>query len=293
MLSQLNRKVVRAEAKLWLQIILGMFLCAAAYDMFLIPNEIAPGGFTGIAQLINHYTGWPVGMMTLALNVPLFLLSMKSLGLPFGLRSIVASAGLSVLIDVLPIPSVIPPDTPERMLLAAVFGGVLGGAGFGLIIRGEATTGGTDMLAKIINERTHRASIGAVMVAADGMVILASAFVFDMVSAMFALISTFLMGEVIDYLVDGLNRARAYLIISHRSDDIARRILQDMDRGVTGLHGRGMYSGEDRQVLLCVINRNESPRLRSIVASCDPSAFIIAASAHEVLGEGFRPINRA
>ncbi len=275
---------------MWLQILLGLLLCATGYNMFIIPNEIAPGGFTGIAQLVNHVTGLPIGMLTLALNVPLFALSAKSLGLKFGIRSLFASVGLSVMIDILPIPSVIPMDTTERLLLASLFGGVVAGAGFGLIIRGNATTGGSDMLAKLINTHFHSVSIGMVMFAVDGMVILASAFVFDIVSALFALICTFLMSQVIDFLVDGLNSSRAYFIISAESDAIARRVMDEMERGITGLHGRGMYSGEDKQVLLCVISRTESPRLRSIVAECDPAAFIIAANVHEVLGEGFRPI---
>ena len=172
-----------------------------------------------------------------------------------------------------------------------MFGGVLGGAGFGLIIRGNATTGGTDMLAKLISSHFHSVSLGAVMFAVDGLVIIASAFVFDMVSAMFALISTFLMSKMIDFLVDGLNSARAYFIISDESDKIARRVMDEMERGITGLNGQGIYSGADKKVLLCVISRTESPQLRAIVSDCDPRAFVIATDVHEVLGEGFRPMN--
>ena len=219
-------------------------------------------------------------MLTLALNVPLFALSAKSLGLKFGLRSLVASVGLSVLMDVLPIPSVIPVDTTERLLLASLFGGVVAGAGFGLIIRGNATTGGSDMLAKLVNARVPSVSLALVMFLVDGLVIFVSAFVFDVVSAMFALICTFIMSQVIDFLVDGLNSSRAYFVISSESEAIAQRVMAEMERGIT----------EDRQVLLCVISRTESPQLRAIVSECDPSAFIIATNVHEVLGEGFRPI---
>ncbi len=286
----MNDKKKRAELMMWVQIAVGLLLCAAGYNMFLIPNDIAPGGFTGIAQLINHFTGLPIGMLTLAMNAPLFALSAKSLGLKFGVRSLFASVGLSVLIDALPIPAVIPMNSSERLLLASLFGGVVAGAGFGFIIRGNATTGGSDMLAKLVNARFHSVSLGLVMFAVDGLVILASTFVFDVVSAMFALISTFLMSQMIDFLVDGLNAARAYFIISGRSDEIARRVMGEMERGVTGLSGRGLYSGEAREVLLCVISRNESPQLRAIVSDCDPAAFIIATNVHEALGEGFRPI---
>lgn len=282
-------KNIRQQLNAWVQILLGVFVCALAYDMFLIPNEIAPGGFTGIAQLISHGTGWPVGTITLCLNAPLFLLSARSLGLTFGVRSLAATIGLSLMIDILPIPSVIPVETTERLLLASVFGGVLGGAGFGLIIRGGATTGGSDMLAKLVKQRISSVSIGGVMFAVDAVVITASAFVFDIVSALFALISTFLMSYVIDMLVDGLSSARAYFIISGRHEAIAQRIMTDLERGATALNGRGMYSGNDKNVLLCVVNRMESVRLRAIVAEIDPNAFMIATNVHEALGEGFMP----
>ena len=282
-------KQIKQQISSWGQILAGIFVCTLAYNMFLIPNEIAPGGFTGIAQLVAHGTGWPVGTITLCLNAPLFLLSARSLGLSFGVRSLVATIGLSLMIDLLPIPSVIPSDTTERMLLATVFGGVLGGAGFGLIIRGGATTGGSDMLAKLVKQRIPSVSIGGVMFAVEAIVITASAFVFDIVSAMFALISTFLMSYVIDILVDGLSSARAYFIISEQHVEISRRIMNELERGATALKGRGMYSGNDKEVILCVINRMESVRLRAIVAEIDPNAFMIATNVHEALGEGFMP----
>lgn len=282
-------KGIRHTVLMWGQIAAGVLLCSMAYNMFLIPNEIAPGGFTGIGQLISHATGWPVGTITLILNIPLFLLSARSLGVSFGVRSLAATVGLSLAMDFLPLPSVIPVASTERMLLASIFGGILGGAGFGLILRGDATTGGSDMLARLIRSRFQFVSLGVVMFAVDGLVILASAFVFDIVSAMFALISTFLMSYVIDLLVDGLNSARAYFIISKESDAIASRIMNELERGATALNGRGMYSGQDKNVLLCVVNRTEAARLRGIVAELDPNAFMIATNVREALGEGFMP----
>ena len=145
------------------------------------------------------------------------------------------------------------------------------------------------MLAKLVKERIPSFSIGGIMFAVDAIVIIASAFVFDIVSAMFALISTFLMSYVIDTLVDGLTSARAYFIISDHHAAIASRIMTELERGATALKGRGLYSGNDKDVLLCVINRMESIRLRSIVAEEDPNAFMIATNVHEALGEGFMP----
>ena len=255
----------------------------------LIPAQIAPGGFTGAAQLLQKLLGLPVGITTLAMNVPLFIVSARSLGLRFGIRSLIAMAGLSLMIDYLPIPPILDMAADESLLLSAVFGGLLGGAGFGLIIRGNATTGGSDMLGKLVTRRFTFISVGAVMFAVDAVVILASAFVFGAASAMMALISDFLMSYTIDLMVDGLNSARAYFVISDRADEIAGFVMDRLERGATSLHGEGMYSRRSKNVLLCVLSRTEGIQLRTAVARIDPSAFVIAAKVHEVLGEGFRP----
>jgi uncharacterized membrane-anchored protein YitT (DUF2179 family) len=278
------KKRLGKEIRQYALIIIGLLACALAYRMFLIPNEVAPGGFTGVGQLLNSLFGWSVGWVTLALNIPLFLMSARSLGLDFGVRSLVATIGLSLLLDYLPVPAV----TSDRML-ASVFGGVLGGAGFGLILRGNATTGGTDMLAKLVHGRFPMIKVSVVLFAVDALVIFASGLVFDATAAMFALISSFLMSKMVDTVLEGMNAAKAYFIISAKSDEIARRIMYELERGVTALDGRGMYSGAERHVLLCVVSRMETIRLRTIVAEEDSQAFVIAADAHEVLGEGFSP----
>lgn len=266
-------------------IISGLLVCALAYRMFLVPNDVAAGGFTGIGQLVNALIDVNVGTVALILNVPLFALSMRSLGLKFGVKSFIASMLLSMLIDYLPIGA-----ATENELLAAVFGGVIGGAGFGLILRGNATTGGSDMLATLIHSRIPALKVGMLIFLVDAAVIVASAFVFSPEKALYALISVSIMNYTLEYVLEGFNRATAYLVVSKESDAIARRVMDEMERGVTGLSGRGMYSGEDRQVLLCVVNRFESMHLRRIVVNCDPKAFMIAISASEVLGEGFKDI---
>lgn len=265
-------------------IALGLLVAGVGYRMFLVPNDIAAGGFTGIGQLIHSLTGWPVGLVAALLNAPLFALSMKTLGLRFGLKSFIAMIALSLLIDHLPLGQA----TNDRTL-AAVFGGVLGGAGLGLVLRGGATTGGSEMLGTLINRRLPLFTVGAVTFLVDGLVIVLSGFVFDAASAMYALIAAYLMNRVLDTVLEGPNLARAYYIISGRNDVIAGRILTEMDRGVTALDGKGMYSGEKRTVLLCVVNRMETLRLRRIVAESDPAAFMIATNVHEALGEGFSP----
>ena len=267
-------------------IIIGLFSCSLGYCMFLVPNEIAPGGFTGIGQLCNALFGINVGTMALILNVPLFAISMRSMGIKFGVKSLAASIGLSLLIDYLPIGAV-----TDDLLLATVFGTLLGGIGFGLILRGNATTGGTDMLASLIHTRVPTLRVGVLITMVDGLVVVASAFVFSPKMAMYALISVFIMNYTLDYVLDGMNRSTAYLIVSQKSDEIAAQVLGQLERGVTGLYGRGRYSGQETEVLLCVVSRFEVIRLRRIVSSCDPQAFMIAINAHEVLGEGFKDIS--
>lgn len=274
---------INPEVKNLLLIVLGLICCSAAYNMYLIPNNIAAGGFTGIGQLANSFVDIKVGTVSILLNIPLFAVSMKSLGLKFGARSFLAMLGLSLFIDYAPFPA-----ATSDLLLATVFGGVLGGLGFGLVLRGSATTGGTDMLASLIHRFFPAVRVSVGIFAVDGLVILASAFVFDQQAAMYALICTFLMNVVVDVVLEGPNGAHSYFIISDHSDRIAQRLMDEMERGVTALAGKGMYSGREKQVLLCVVNRFETMQLRRIVFSIDPNAFVIANKAHEVLGEGFK-----
>ena len=269
-------------------IISGLLVCALAYRMFLVPNDVAAGGFTGIGQLVNALTGVKVGTVSLILNIPLFMLSMRSLGLKFGVRSFISSTLLSLFIDYLPIDA-----ATDNVLLATIFGGVVGGAGFGLILRGNATTGGSDMLATLIHSRVPTIKVGVLIFLIDAAVIVASAFVFSPEQALYALISVGIMNYTLEYVLEGTNRASAYIVVSRHSEEIARRVMDEMERGVTGLDGKGMYSGESMQVLLCVVSRMENMQLRRIVAECDPRAFMITVSASEVLGEGFKDIKPA
>lgn len=279
------RFLPKGELKNALLIVLGLIFSTLAYNLFLIPNEIAAGGFTGVAQLINSGTGWPIGSISLALNVPLFLLSMKSLGLRFGIRSLIATIAFSLLLDGIDLNFPV-----QDMWLATVYGGLFSGLGFGLILRGSATTGGTDMLASLIHRLIPpiRVSMGILMI--DGLIIIASAFVFDTLCAMYALICTMITNVVVDFVLEGPNSSHSFFIISDRSDEIARRILSELDRGVTGLEGVGMYSQSPKRVLLCVVSRMETVHLRRIVFSIDPKAFLISSKAHDTYGEGFKEI---
>ena len=246
------KRVLGVEAKNALLIAAGLMCCCAAYNLYLIPNEIAAGGFTGIGQLVNSVIDVNVGTVSIVLNIPLFVLSMRRLGLSFGIRSLIAMLGLSLTIDYVPLPA-----ATNDLLLATVFGGALAGLGFGLILRGNATTGGSDMLASLVHSRFPAVRVSVGIFAVDGLVILASAFVFDQQAAMYALICTGLMNLVVDAVLEGPNSAHSYIIISDRADEIAQLVMEELSRGVTAFDARGMYSGADKRVLLCVVNRFE------------------------------------
>lgn len=276
-------KLFKDEFKNACMILLGLIFCTLGYNLFLVPNNIAAGGFTGIAQLIHSGTGWPIGTVSLVLNIPLFLFSMKSLGLRFGVRSLISTFLFSVLLDVVKLHFPV-----QDMLLATVYGGLFCGLGFGFILRGSATTGGTDMLATLLHKLIPvlRVSWGIFLV--DGLVIIASAFVFDTTRAMYALICTLICNVVVDFVLEGPNSSHSFFIISDQSEEISRRIMEELDRGVTGLEGMGMYSGKEKRVLLCAVTRLETIRLRRIVFSVDPHAFLISTKAHDTYGEGFK-----
>jgi uncharacterized membrane-anchored protein YitT (DUF2179 family) len=274
---------LREELKNDLLVVVGLLVAAAAYRMYLIPNQVVNGGFTGVGQLLNHATGISVGLVNIALNVPLFLISMKSMGLRFGVRSLIAMVLMSLLIDHIPLP----PATDD-MLLASVYGGAISGIGFGLVLRGNATTGGTDMLAALLHRLVPVIKVSYAIFMIDGLVIIASAFVFEAQAAMYGLISAFLCNVLIDLVLEGPNSAHSYFIISDKSEAIAEKIMHEMNRGVTGLEAVGMYSQQHKQVLLCVVNRFEAMRLRRIIFEADPHAFVVANKAKEVLGEGFK-----
>ena len=266
----------------YLQILLGSFLGAAAYPLFLTPNRIAPGGITGIATILNHLLQWPVGTVTLVLNVPLFIIGYKAMGRIFAFRSLVATVLFSVLIDVIPFR----PMTDDP-LLATLYGGVLLGAGLGLIMRGGATTGGSDMVARMVHKKFPFISTGAFLFAIDFVVVAAAGILIGTSEALYALINIFLSAKVMDTVIVGFSSNKACYVISDRWERITQRIMREMDRGVTQLLSRGGYTGAERPTLLCVISRSEITTIKRIIGEEDENAFVIIVEAHETIGDGF------
>ena len=265
-------------------IIIGTMIAGASYAWFFVPNNIAPGGVTGVATVLNYLIGKPaVGVLSLLLNIPLFLLGYKSSGKRFVFRSFTAMALLSFFIDILPGAAV-----TSDSLLASIFGGILLGVGLGLVLRAGATTGGTDLAAQMVHNRLQFISVGTFLFAIDCMVILLAGFVFDIQAALVALIALYVSTKVIDTVIKGWNTEQQMMIISDQADQIARRIISDIERGATFIEASGAYTGEKRGMIYCVVTRAQIMQVKSIVAEIDPHAFVTVSDAHEVMGEGFR-----
>lgn len=282
-------------------IIAGSILTAASINIFLVPYKIAPGGVTGLATVVYYLSGgrFPVGMTMLALNIPLFIAGIKFIGGRFAVRTLFSTFFLSLVIDATePFTSYFVghylsklenmAPTPD-LLLYSIFGGFLMGAGLGVVFKSGATTGGTDLAARIVHHFIPGFTIGQILLFIDASVVVFAAVSFRSFQlAMYAIVTLFIASKIIDAILEGVNFAKALFIISDKSDKIAERILRDLDRGVTALKGTGMYTGNGKQVLFCVVHRNQLPRLKEMVREIDKKAFIVLADIREVLGEGFK-----
>ena len=264
------------------QILLGAIIAGAAYPLFMTPNRIAPGGITGIATILNHLMGWRVGAVSLILNIPLFLISFRAMGRIFAFRSIIATLLFTLFIDILPLQ----PMTHDP-LLGALYGGVMLGVGLGLIMRGGATTGGSDMIARMVHKRFQFISTGSFLFAIDCAVVISAGFLIGTSEALYALINIFLSAKVMDTVIVGFSSNKACFVMSARWQEITDRVMRDMDRGVTLLTARGAYTGTERPTLLCVISRSEIMTFKRILREEDENAFVIIVEAHEAIGDGF------
>lgn len=269
----------------YLFILVGVFFTAIGLDMFLVPNKIAAGGVSGIATIVYYVAGFPVGITMLAINIPLFLLGIRQMGISFGMRSLFGTVTLSLLIDFL---APIVPIPTEDPLLASIYGGIATGIGIGIVFRNKGTTGGTDLAAAIINNYM-KLSVGIVLFVIDASVIVAAGVAFRSPElALYALLTVFLTARVIDIVQEGFGYAKAALIISQKPGEVSEAILRKLDRGATALRGQGMYTGQDKDVILAVVTRAEISTLKELVHTIDPQAFVILTDVHEVLGEGFK-----
>ena len=260
---------------------------AVGFNWFYVPNDIAFGGITGVGQIINAILPWaPIGTVVIILNIPLFILGWRLLGGHLLLSSLYAMAVSSVFIDLI---NSLVSFEPMDHLLACVFGGVLMGASLGLVFQQGATTGGTDLIARLLKLKISWLPMGKLLMATDLVVIVATAIAFGSVySALYGLVALYIASLVMDKVLYGMDSAKVAYIISDRFREIADVIVNDLDRGVTILQGQGAYAGTEKKVLMCAFKQRQIVSIKKMVKDIDPTAFVIVCDAHEVLGDGFR-----
>lgn len=264
-------------------VLLGTTLVAAAFQLFLVPNQIAAGGISGLGVILFHLFGLPVGLTIFFLNLPLFILAARLFGGSFIARGLFGAATLSLMVELL----VFLPAVTKDLLLASLYGGALMGVGVALVFRARGSTGGTVLAAQVLN-KLFGFTMGQSLLSVDFLVIALAGIVFSLELAMYALISLFVSSRVIDLVQEGISSSKAALIISSRTEIIVDKILLELNRGATILDGRGAYTGHARELVLTVVSQSEVQRLKTIVQEVDQRAFVILGNAHEVLGEGFK-----
>ena len=270
-----------------LMITLGSAAYAVGFVWCYVPNGIAFGGITGVAQIINYLIpAFPIGVTVIVLNVPLFILGWKLIGGRLLVSSLYAMFISSVLIDLL---TPLREWQPMEPLLACIFGGLLVGLSLGFIFQQGATTGGTDLMARLLKLKLAWLPMGKLLMGIDLAVIVAVTITFrTLYAALYGLVALYITTIVMDGVLYGLDTAKVAYIISDKNEEICDAIVRDLDRGVTILHGQGAYTRTEKDVLMCAFKQREIAAIRSAVKEIDPSAFLIVCDAHEVLGEGFR-----
>ncbi len=282
LMEKLKKAALREQFLAWLQIVIGCIIGAAAYPTFLDPGKIAPGGLTGVAMIMKHLWGWDIGITSLILNIPLFVIGYRAMGRVFAFRSLVATILFSFAIDLMPLKAI-----EVEPILGTLYGGILLGIGLGFILRGGATTGGTDMAARMVHKYLPFLSVGMFLFLIDCVVVVAAWIFIGSSEALYALICIFVSGKAVDVVMLGLSSNKACFVITDAWEKVSSRLLDEMERGVTQLSARGAYTGTERPVVLCVLPPQEVSRLKEIVRQEDEKAFMFITEAHEALGEGF------
>ena len=283
------RRISWSSGRDYILITIGTFLQAFAIRMFLVPGHLVSGGIGGLAQLINFYTGFPIGVMILIGNIPLLIIGWRHLGgKRFALRTAYAVITVSFFTDILVL------FLPEQgvssdLVLNTLYGGVIIGIGYGLVYRGQGTSGGTDILVRIITN-WRSIPISQSYLITDSVIILLGGLTYSWPNALYAIIMLFISGIAAEITTEGPNVTRTAFIITSNPDQVSQSILVDLERGVTAINATGAYTGSERTMLYCVITRSEVNILKSLVHEADPNAFIVIGQAHEVLGEGFKPL---
>ena len=272
----------------YLVIVIGTGLMATAITSCFDAAGLVTGGFSGVAILVKEWTrgivsnGIPLWITNLSLNIPLFILATKVKGFSFVKKALIGDMSLTAWLAVLPAW-----ELSDDILLSSVYGGIILGIGIRLVFLGGGTTGGTDMLAAIIQKSLRHYTIAQIMQFIDGAIVLVGMYVFGIRKGLYAIIAVYLVTKVSDGLIEGLKFSKAVHIITDKPEEVARMIIHDMDRGVTGINAQGMYSGQEKLMLYCVVGKKELVQLKENIDEIDPKAFVIVGDAREVHGEGF------
>lgn len=279
------------KKRIWKEILwagttaIGSALFALGFAMFLIPNDINTGGISGLAMILQELLGFgSIGTLTLLMNIPLFLIGGLKIGKRFFAGSLIGMVVSSVLMDLF---ALIPFATPEP-LIGGLYGGVLCGAGLGMVFMAGASTGGSDILVRLLKKKYRNLPIGSISIMFDAMVVLLTGLVFrDISKALYSGVVVFVCGQVIDAVVYRFDYSRVALIISKEHEKIAKAISDQLDRGATYLHGSGSYTHQNIEVVLAVVRKGQLAELKELVMDIDENAFVIVQEAHQVLGDGF------
>ena len=280
---------LKTNIKDGLFILSGTALMAFSIASVLEPASLITGGFSGVAIIIKQFTegflpgGVPLSVTNLALNIPVFLIAMRLKGARYLIRTVFATVLLSFWLSVLPVI----PLAKGDLLLSSLYGGIFMGAGIGLVFAARATTGGTDLIAALIQHFLRHYSISSIMWIIDTAIVLLGAFLYGIQMALYAIIAIYLTSKISDGIIDGLKFSKATFIITEKPGELASLVIEELDRGVTGISATGMYSGQNKNMLFCVVARKEIVRLKELAKDCDPDAFVIVTDVREVLGEGF------
>jgi uncharacterized membrane-anchored protein YitT (DUF2179 family) len=267
----------------YLFILVGAAIIGLAFNVFLLPNQIASGGVSGISTITHSVFGWEPAYVQWAFNIPLFIAGVIFLGKQFGAKTLVGTIFLPLIVFST---KSIEPWTHDA-LLGALFGGIGVGAGLGIVFRGGASTGGTDLAAQIIHKYTGL-TLGRCVILIDGLIVLAAAVIFDIEKGLYALIALYVTSKTIDLIQIGFGRSKMAMIITSKQEEVRAGILNKIDRGVTKLSAYGGFTDHERPVLMCVVDQTEFTKLKHLVKTLDPSAFVVVMDAAEVLGEGFK-----
>lgn len=272
-------------------IIIGSFILAAGFVLFITPYKITPGGVYGIAISLHYLFGWPVGLTALCMDIPLTLLGIKILGPRFGYKTVIGFMLTAIFVDGITMFYGDQPLVANEPLLSSIFGGVFLGLGLGLIFKSKATSGGTDIVAMIISKYT-RLPVGQLLIYVDSVIVLIGLIVFrDFKIPLYSLIVIFITGQVIDTVLQGVTYDKTLFIISDRFEAIRDKIIMDLERGGTYIHGTGMYNGAEKTVIFTVVSRREMAILQEYIHEIDPKAFVTVINANEILGEGFKSLS--